>query len=48
MKKSKGMPDLMTIVGIGLGVAAGVWAINRFTDGGLSTFGRPPAPNQSR
>jgi hypothetical protein len=43
MKKSKGI-DLMTVLGIAAGVAVGVFAINRFTEAGLSGFGRPMTP----
>lgn len=41
MKTPKGF-NLSTIAMIAAGVAAGVWAINRFTDSGLASFGKAP------
>lgn len=35
--------DLMKIAFTAVAVAAGIYAINRFTDGGVSNFGRPAA-----
>lgn len=34
--------NLKMVLGIAAGVAVGVFAINRFTETGLSGFGKPP------
>lgn len=41
MKAKGGSINMMSVLGVALGVAVGVFVINRFVDGGLAKFGEP-------